>query len=86
MIRTALLAAAALSSTLGQCHTAVRRPAQTIFISMDYTAPFNAKPGDTVNIIMEPDTQDPQGFCDVRGGSLWMNPYTNILICENVDF
>lgn len=77
--------AATLGAGLGQCHEPARPP-QQIFISMAYTAPFDARPGDTVNIIMEPDTADPQGYCDVRGGSLWMNPATDILICEDVDF
>lgn len=62
------------------------RPAQMIYISMAYSAPFDARPGDTVNVIMEPDAADPRGWCDTRGGSLWMNPFTNILICEGVDF
>lgn len=81
------LAVAAFSLSVGvtQCHEAPR-PAQQIFIPMNYTTPFDARPGDTVNIIMEPDTADPQGYCNVRGGSLWMNPFTQILICEDVDF
>lgn len=82
IVRFAAVGAFAL---VAQCHEAPR-PHQQIFISQAYSAPFDARPGDTVNIIMEPDNADPQGFCDTRGGSLWMNPFTGILICEGVDF
>lgn len=87
----ARLAMAAVSLGAGVTHcstnvTTTARPHQQIYISMTYGAPFDAQPGDTVNIIMEPGAADPQGFCDVRGGSLWMNPFTGILICEDVDF
>lgn len=90
-MRIVQLAVAAISLGAGATHCqapqALRaRPHQQIFISMNYNAPFDARPGDTVNIIMEPDAADPQGYCDARGGSLWMNPFTGILICENVDF
>lgn len=85
MIKHLAIGVIALGSSLSQCREAPR-PHQQIFVSMNYSAPFDARPGDTVNIIMEPDATDPQGFCEVRGGSLWMNPFTQILICENVDF
>lgn len=79
------VAAISLGTGLTHCHE-TPRPHQQIFVSMTYNAPFDARPGDTVNIIMEPDAADPQGFCDTHGGSLWMNPFTGILICEAVDF
>lgn len=84
------LSAISLGAGATHCSTAQAvprpRPPQTIYISVAYTAPFEAHPGDTVNVIMEPNAVDPQGYCDHRGGALWINPYTGIQICEHIDF
>lgn len=62
------------------------RPPQQIYISMEYGAPFTAEAGDTIIVVMEPEFATPGDWCDHRGGTLWRNPHTDILYCENIDF
>ncbi len=90
VVAGALVLSSASCEQIVKATGSTHRPAQTIFVPQDFeswpTPRFDARKGDTVNVIMEPSEPDPQGFCDHRGGSLWMNPYTDILICENIDF
>jgi hypothetical protein len=63
------------------------RPAQVIWIPQDYPWQFDARPGDTVNLIMMSD--DPganKEGCEGSGGQYVQNTLTDIDECWNVDF
>lgn len=64
------------------------RPAQVIWVGETFPTKFNAESGDTVNIIMNDDSEelDELNRCEDMGGRLERNPYTEVLICYNVDF
>lgn len=49
---------------------------------------FNAEPGDTINVIMDDNSEELEelNWCDHSGGRLERNPYTEILICYDIDF
>lgn len=63
----------------------ITRPAQTIYVPEDYDVMFDARPGDTIIVIMYPD-HDPVDRCLKRNGEPIWNPYTLIWTCEGVDF
>lgn len=75
---------------LPQCDapTPPERPAQVIFIPQDYAGHFNAEGGDQLNLIMNDDSEELEelNYCNDRGGRLERNPYTEILICFDIDF
>ena len=63
------------------------RPAQIITVGEDYEFRFDARHGDTVNVVMNP-TGDFVARCNSMGGDaelIW-NPFTEIATCEKVDF
>jgi hypothetical protein len=63
------------------------RPAQVIIVGEDYNYPFDARSGDTINLVMNPD--DKQAMtdrCNHSGGRLNYNFATLLWICEDVDF
>lgn len=55
-----------------------------IHVSEDYSRPFVAESGDTVNVILRPDG-DPEQRCADSGGVFDVTK-SGILVCENVDF
>lgn len=61
------------------------RPAQVIYVGEEYVGGFDARPGDTVIVIMAP-KGDVVARCDDMGGESIWNPYTSIATCEKVDF
>lgn len=63
------------------------RPAQHIYVGEDYHTRFDARPGDTITLIMTPDSTEAMlTRCDHAGGELIANPYTDIWSCDDVDF
>jgi hypothetical protein len=63
----------------------VERPAQVIFVGENYDHPFDARPGDVIIVVMDPDGA-PVDRCLDFGGEPIFNPYTTITTCEGVDF
>lgn len=61
------------------------RPPQVITIGEHYAEPFDARNGDTINIVMDLEG-DLQTRCDHMGGQLRLNAYTQIWLCHDVDF
>jgi hypothetical protein len=61
------------------------RPAQVITIGEDYRWRFDARPGDTIIVVMDP-VGEPIVRCDDMGGEPIFNPHTTIHTCEGVDF
>lgn len=91
MIQTAIAGgAAALATCIPACDapapsTQPARPAQVIFVGEDYNLPFDARPGDTIILVMTPDGNQ-LSRCNDAGGELIYNPFTLIWTCEGVDF
>lgn len=61
------------------------RPAQHIYIGEGYDTPFDARSGDTITVILNPQS-DPIERCNHMGGEPIYNPYTLIWSCDDVDF
>lgn len=61
------------------------RSPQVIYVGEDYNLPFDARPGDTIILVMTPDGHQ-LDRCNHSGGELIYNPHTLLWYCENVDF
>lgn len=61
------------------------RPPQVIHLGEDQRFQFDARPGDTIILTMNP-TGNIQERCNDAGGELIFNPYSIIFTCEKVDF
>lgn len=83
-------AAIAAASTHNSCSTPAEspaRPAQVIYVPETYNFQFDARRGDTVIVILNPDSESEMlNRCDDMGGELIANPFTQIWTCESVDF
>jgi len=61
------------------------RPAQIVHVGEHYDWGFDARPGDTVIVIMDP-VGAPVERCLDMGGEPVVNPFTTITECDGVDF
>ena len=81
---------ASTAAILPQCQPPAppERPAQVIWVGQIYPMTFNAESGDTVNIIMNDDSDEMAEliWCNDSGGTLERNPYTEVLTCLDIDF
>lgn len=83
---TRLVIAAVTAACPLSCGQAVApRPAQVIYVGEDYPAPFDARRGDTVIVVMDP-AGDWVARCLDMGGEPTYNAATTIGVCEGVDF
>lgn len=66
------------------------RPAQHIVIPEFFPYRFNAEHGDTITLVMLPDSANLGSTwvdrCNDAGGEPIYNPYTDIATCDDVDF
>lgn len=85
-LAVALLAVAPISAIAPSCSN--ERPIQTIYVGQTYPITFHAESGDTVNVIMDDNSDELTEliWCEDSGGTLARNPHTEILICFDVDF
>lgn len=88
MIKHAIIPLIALLNTCDSPDTPPAeeaRPAQHIYIGESYDTPFDARSGDTITVIMDPNG-DPVTRCLDMGGEPIYNPHTLIYSCDDVDF